>query len=103
MVQTQLALRSIWLTSRGQWVSHTSGKKQEMKQRPKTILKLACWNICTMQDSDEADRPRRLSALVAQKLEMRRLFEGGPNSNAAFNRINTKINIDLVSSVKVLF
>ena len=56
-----------------------------------------------MQDSDEADRPRRLSALVAQKLEMRRLFEGGPNSNAAFNRINTKINIDLVSSVKVLF
>ena len=34
---------------------------------------------------------------------MRRLFEGGLNSNAVFNRINTKINIDLDSSVKVLF
>ena len=48
---------------------HANGKKQEKKQRPKTTsLKLACWNIRTMQDSDEADRPQRRSALVARQL-----------------------------------
>ena len=48
---------------------HANGKKQEKKQTPKTTsLKLACWNIRTIQDSDEADRPQRRSALVARQL-----------------------------------
>ena len=49
----------------GQWVSHT-GKK---KQRPETTsLKLARWNIRTMQDSDKADQPQGCSALVEEEL-----------------------------------
>ena len=73
VAQTPPASHPTWLASHGQRVSHIRGKKQEekqeKKQRPKTtILKLACWNICTMQDSDEADRPQRRSAMVAQEL-----------------------------------
>lgn len=31
-------------------------------------MKLACWNIRTMQDSDDSERPQRRSALVAREL-----------------------------------
>ena len=69
LAQTQLASFPTKLAIHGQQVSHTSCKKQEKKQRPKTTsLALACWNIGTMQNSDKADRPQWCSALVAQEL-----------------------------------
>ena len=33
-----------------------------------TSLKVACWNIRTMQDSDDSYHPQRRSALVAREL-----------------------------------
>ena len=53
------------LASRGQQASLPSGKKNERKKKT-AHLKVACWNICTMQDSE--DRPQRRSALVAREL-----------------------------------
>ena len=42
---------------------------REKKQRPETTsLKLARWNIRTMQDSDKADQPQGCSALVKEEL-----------------------------------
>ena len=53
-----------WLASRGQRASLPSGKKNERKKT--ASLKAACWNIHTMQDSE--DRSQRRSALVAREL-----------------------------------
>ena len=56
-----------WLASRGQWASLPSGKKNERKKKTAS-LKVACWNIRTMQDSE--DRPQQHSAFVARKLAL---------------------------------
>ncbi|WP_419609853.1 endonuclease/exonuclease/phosphatase family protein, partial [Thiolapillus sp.] len=53
------------MASRGQRASLPSGKKNERKKKTAN-LKVACWNIRTMQDSE--DRPQRRSALVAREL-----------------------------------
>ena len=50
------------LASRGQQASLPSGKKNERKKKT-AHLKVACWNICTMQDS--RDCPQRCSGLQA--------------------------------------
>ena len=52
------------LASRGQRASPPSGKKNE-RMKKTANLKVACWNIRTMQDSE--DRPQRRSALVARE------------------------------------
>ena len=49
----------------GQRASLPSGKKNERKKKTAN-LKVACWSIRTMQDSE--DRPQRRSALVAREL-----------------------------------
>ena len=54
-----------WLAGRGQRASPPSGKKNEGKKNTAS-LKVACCNVCTMQDSE--DRPQRRSALVAREL-----------------------------------
>ena len=53
-----------WLASRGQRTSLPSGKNNKRKKTAN--LKVACWNIRTMQDSEY--RPQRRSALVAREL-----------------------------------
>ena len=53
------------LASRGQRASLQSGKKNERKKKTAN-LKVACWNVRIMQDSE--DRPQRPSALVAREL-----------------------------------
>ena len=58
-------LTPTWLASRRQRASLPSGKKNERKKKTAN-LKVACWNIRTMQDSE--DRPQRRSALVAREL-----------------------------------
>ena len=58
-------LTPTWLASRGQRASLSSGKKNE-RMKKTANLKVACWNIRTMQDSE--DRPQRRSALVAREL-----------------------------------
>ena len=50
-----------WLASRGQRASLPSGKKNERKKKTAN-LKVACWNVRTMQDSE--GRPQRRSAVV---------------------------------------
>ena len=32
------------------------------------MLKVACWNVCTMQDFEDNNRPQRHAALVATEL-----------------------------------
>lgn len=51
------------LAHRCQRVISPRGAKQRKK-----CLKIACWNVRTMLDSDDSDRPRRRSALVAREL-----------------------------------
>ena len=58
-------LTPTWLASRGQRTSLPSGKKSERKKKIAN-LKVACWNVRTMQDSE--DLPQRRSALVAREL-----------------------------------
>ena len=58
-------LTPTWLASRGQRASLPSGRKNERKKKTAN-LKVACWNIHTMQDSE--DRPQPHSALVAREL-----------------------------------
>ena len=58
-------LTPTWLASCGQQASLPSGKKNERKKKTAN-LKVACWNVHTMQDSE--DRPQRRSALVAKEL-----------------------------------
>ena len=43
----------------------SSGKKNERKKKTAN-LKVACWNICTMQDFE--DHPQQRSALMAREL-----------------------------------
>ena len=54
-----------WLASRGQRAFLPSTEKNERKKEIAS-LKVACWNIRTMQDSE--DCPQRRSALVASEL-----------------------------------
>ena len=54
-----------WLASCGQQASLPSGKKKKRKKKTAN-LKVACWNICTMQDTE--DHPQQRSALVAREL-----------------------------------
>ena len=54
-----------WLASCGQWASFPSSEKNKRKKKTAN-LKVACWNICTMQDSE--DHPQQRSALVAREL-----------------------------------
>ena len=58
-------LTPTWLASRGQRASLPSGKENERKKKI-ADLKVACWGVRTMQDSE--DRPQRRSALVAREL-----------------------------------
>ena len=44
-------LTPTWLVSRGQRVSLPSGKKNESKKKTAN-LKVACWNVRTMQESE---------------------------------------------------
>ena len=53
------------VASRGQRASLPRGKKNERKKKTAN-LKVACWNVRTMQGSE--DRPQRRSALVAREL-----------------------------------
>ena len=39
------------------------------ENRKKTHLKLACWNVRTIMDTDNNNRPERRSALVARELD----------------------------------
>ncbi|CAH1266354.1 Hypp3340 [Branchiostoma lanceolatum] len=43
------------------------GKKERVLKKSRE-LKVACWNVRTMQDREESDRPQRRSALVAREL-----------------------------------
>ena len=54
-----------WLATRVQRASLPSDKKNERKKKTAN-LKVACWNMRTMQNS--IDRPQRHSALVAREL-----------------------------------
>ena len=54
----------IWLASRCQRASLPGSKKYERKKTAN--LKVACWNVRTMQDSE--NRPQRRSALFAKEL-----------------------------------
>ena len=58
-------LTPTWLASRGKWASLLSSKKNERKKK-KANLKVACWNIHTMQDSE--DHPQQHSAPMAREL-----------------------------------
>ena len=58
-------LTPAWLASHGQRAPLPSGKKNERKKKTAN-LKIACWNVRTIQDSE--DRPQRRSALVAREL-----------------------------------
>ena len=58
-------LTSTWLASRGQWASLPSSKKNQRKKKTAN-LKVACWNVRSMQDSE--DCPQRRSVLVAREL-----------------------------------
>ena len=58
-------LTPTWLDSRGQRASLPSSEKNERKKKTAN-LKVACWNVRTMQDSE--DLPQRRSALVAREL-----------------------------------
>ena len=53
------------MASRGQRASLPSSKKNE-REKKTANLELACWNVRTMQDSE--DRPQRRSALVVREL-----------------------------------
>ena len=57
-------LTPTWLASRGQQASLPSGKNNESKKKTAN-LKVACWNVCTIQDSE--DRPQRRSAPLARE------------------------------------
>ena len=54
-----------WLASHGQRASFPSGKKNKRKKKTADV-KVACWNIRTMQDSE--DHPQQCSARMARKL-----------------------------------
>ena len=54
-----------WFGSRGQRAYLPSSKKNE-REKKTANLELACWDVRTMQDSE--DRPQRRSALVAREL-----------------------------------
>ena len=54
-----------WLASPGLGAFLLSGKKNESKKKTAS-LKVACWSICTMQDSE--GRPQRRSTPVAREL-----------------------------------
>ena len=58
-------LTPTWLANRGQRASLPSGKKNERKKKTAN-LKVACWNVRTMQDTE--DHPKQRSALVAREL-----------------------------------
>ena len=58
-------LTPTWFASRGQRASLRRRKKNERKKKTAN-LKVVCWNVRTMQDSE--DRPQRRSALVAREL-----------------------------------
>ena len=58
-------LTPTWLASHGQQASLLSHKKNKRKKRTAN-LKVACWNIHTMQDSEA--HPQQRSALVAREL-----------------------------------
>ena len=58
-------LTPTWSASRSQRAALQSSKKNERKKKTAN-LKVACWNVRTMQDSE--DRSRRRSALVAREL-----------------------------------
>ena len=60
----ETCLTPTWLSSRGQRASLPSGKKNERKKKTGK-LKVACWNIRTMRDSE--DRPQRRPSLVARE------------------------------------
>ena len=60
------------LASHGQRASLPSGKKNERKKKTANLI-VACWNVRTMQDSD--DRPERRSALVARELARLDIFK----------------------------
>ena len=55
-----------WLAGRGQRTCLPSDKKYNERKRMTASLKVACWSICTMQDSE--GRPQRRSALVGREL-----------------------------------
>ena len=55
-----------WLASSGSWASLPSSKKKSERKKKTANLKVACWKIRTMQDSEY--RPQRRSALVAREL-----------------------------------
>ena len=59
-------LTSTRLASRGHRASLPSGKKNERKKKTAN-LKVACWNVHTIKDSE--DRPQRRPALVARELD----------------------------------
>ena len=62
---SKVCLSPTWCASRGQRASLPNGKKNERKKKTAN-LKGACWNIRTMQDSE--DRPQRRPSLVAREL-----------------------------------
>ena len=50
-------LTPTWLASRGQRVSLPSGEENERKKKTAN-LKVACWNVRTMQDTEDRLQPR---------------------------------------------
>ena len=69
VVYTSLASTPTWLASRGQRASLISGKNKKQKEKKSENLKVACWNVRTMQDSADNDRPQRRTALVGKELK----------------------------------
>ena len=69
VVYTSLASNPTWLASRGQRASLISGKNKKQKGKKSENLKVACWNVRTMQDSADNDRPQRRTALVSKELK----------------------------------
>ena len=61
-------LTHTWLASCNQRASQPSGKKKDLRKPMARRLKVVFWNIRTMQDSGESDRPQKRSALVAREL-----------------------------------
>ena len=60
-------LNSTWLASRGKRASLSSGKKDNRKKKS-AMLKVACRNVRTMQDSEDNNRPQRRIFLVFREL-----------------------------------
>ena len=55
-----------WLACRGQRGPHSRGRKT--KKAKKMQLKVATWNIRTLLDRNDSDRPQRRTALIASEL-----------------------------------